>query len=514
MTTSRNEPPGADAAPADEAPEGEGAAPPSAGHAEQKEIDRRIMRGSAWIALSYGGRQALTLISMLALVRILDPKAFGLMALATTMLLVLEAVHESGLASALVYLRSDIERAAGTALVVSILSSVVLYGACFLVAPLLADVFHASTLTDVLRVLSLIVIFRAFAIVPGAILERELNFRGRGAAELLAAFLQATVAIGLALAGAGVWSLVVGNLVAAATTALVVWLIIPWRPSPRKAQWGALRQLWRYSWFMSGANILVLANNTIDNVIVGRMLGAAQLGYYTVTYRVATMPDDVIGYIVGRVMFPVYSRLNEDKQEFGRVYVQNLQRIALLSLPASVGVIVAAEPIVLGLLGAKWLAVVTPLRILASYALVRAIVAPTGEVFKGAGKPYLLTAFSALHLSLSTLCLLVLVPRYRLNGAAIGMLAPMVAVGVGVFIVGLRLLQVELPKVVRALLPSYVCAGILALALLALLPVAGTLSPAIGLVMLVAAGICVYVASTAVFARSVVVPMWAGLRRA
>jgi PST family polysaccharide transporter len=258
----------------------------------------------------------------------------------------------------------------------------------------------------------------------------------------------------------------------------------------------------------------VLANNTIDNVIVGRLLGAGQLGYYTVTYRVATMPDDVIGYIVGRVMFPVYSRLSEDKPEFGRVYVQNLQRVALLSLPASVGVIVAAEPIVRGLLGEKWLLVVTPLRLLAVYALVRAVVAPSGEVFKGAGKPHLLTAFSALHLSLSIPFLLVLVPRYELKGAALGMLAPMVVVGIAVFIVGARLLEVELSTIARALAPSYVCAGILGFALLPLLRVADALPPVAGLAMLVVAGICIYVGSTAVFARSVVVPMWAGLRRA
>ncbi len=486
----------------------------SGGDDEQRTNDRKILRGSLWVAVGYGGRQILTLGSMLVLVRLLDPHSFGLMALATTALLVLEAVHESGLASALVYLKSDVERAAGTALVVSTISATVLYGACFLVAPLLAHLFHAVELTEILRVLSLIVIFRALSIVPGAILEREVNFRGRSAAELLAATVQACVSVGLALAGVGVWSLVVGNVVAAAVAAAAVWLITPWRPSPFQAKWGALRQLWRYSWFMSGANILVLANNTIDNVVVGRMLGAGQLGFYTVTYRIATMPDDVIGYIVGRVMFPVYSRLNEDVGEFGRVYVQNLQRIALLSLPASVGVIVAAEPIVLGMLGEKWLPVVTPLRILAVYALVRAVVAPSGEVFKGSGKPYLLTAYGAVHLSLSIVALLLLVPRDGLNGAAWAMLIPMLVVGVLVFRTGLRVVQVDLLQVVKALAPSYICAGILAVVLFLLLPVADALPPLFGLVALIVVGIGVYVASTAIFARSVIVPIWAGLRRA
>ena len=90
----------------------------------------------------------------------------------------------------------------------------------------------------------------------------------------------------------------------------------------------------------------------------------------------------------------------------------------------------------------------------------------------------------------------------------------MVVVGVAVFCVGARVLGLQLTRIARALVPSYLCAGILGLVLLALLPVADALPPVAGLVMLVVVGICVYVGSTAVFARSVVVPMWAGLRRA
>jgi O-antigen/teichoic acid export membrane protein len=480
----------------------------------QANLDRKILRGSAWVALSYGGRQTLMLLSVLALVRLLDPKSFGLMALATTALLVLEAVHEAGLASALVYLRSNIERAAGTALVVSAASALALYGVAFGAAPLLADLFNAPPLTGILRVFAIVVVFRGAAIVPGAILERELDFRGRANAELLAAVAQVTLAIGLALAGAGVWSLVFAGLAQAATYTTVAWLIVPWRPSPRDAQWGALRQLWSYSWFMTAANVLVLANNTIDNVVVGRLLGTTKLGFYSVAFRVATMPDDVIGYIVGRVMFSVYSRLNHDREEFARIYLQNLQRIALLALPASVGVIVAAEPIVLGLLGEKWRPVVTPLRILAVFALVRVFVAPSGEVFKGAGKPHLLTLTGTLHLSLSIPCLLVLVPRYDLTGAALGMLAPMVLAGMVAFRLSIRLLGLDLRRIARALLPSYACAGILAVALLTLEPVTASLPPVPALIALVLAGVVVYAASTALFARSIVLPMWAGSRRA
>jgi O-antigen/teichoic acid export membrane protein len=292
----------------------------------------------------------------------------------------------------------------------------------------------------------------------------------------------------------------------------VFWILAPWRPSPRRASWPVLKDMLRYGRFIGATNVVNLANNTIDTIIVGRLLSTAAVGFYSVTYRLAEFPNSVIGYIVGRVLFPVYSMIQADVTTFRRVYVQNIQRIALLSLPLSVLLFVGAEPIVLALLGRDWLEVVTPLKILALYGLVKSFAAPCGEVFRGIGRPQLGLLIAAAHAVVMFPLLLLLTPRYGLEGAATAMLAAMCVTSVPAFYLTFRLLDLRLGRLGRALLPSFGCAAALGVVLALAVEPTESLAPLPGMIMLVAVGAGVYVAATAVFARSIVVPMWTNLR--
>ena len=268
----------------------------------------------------------------------------------------------------------------------------------------------------------------------------------------------------------------------------------------------------RYGRYVSGTNIVNLANNTVDNVVVGRLLGASILGFYTVGFRLADFPNTVIGHVVGRVMFPVYSLLQDEAERFRRAYIQNLQRVALFALPVSVTVLIAADPFVHALLGARWEPTITPLRILGAYGLLKSFSAPSGEVFKGVGKPHLGLLLGLLQIAVALPALLLLVPAHGITGAALAMLLTMGVCGSIRFVVSLRLLDATLVEVARSLAPSVLCAGVLAATLALLMPATESLGDAGGLAVLVAGGALAYVAATLAFARSIVGPMWGGLR--
>ncbi len=244
------------------------------------------------------------------------------------------------------------------------------------------------------------------------------------------------------------------------------------------------------------------------------MLGATALGFYAVAFRLADFPNTVIAHIVGRVMFPIYSLLQSDVARFRRAFIQNLQRIAVLALPVSVTILVCAEPIVLGLFGSKWEEAVGPLRILAAYGLVKSFTSPGGEVFKGAGRPELGLATGALQVAIVVPALIVLVRTHGVEGGALAMLIAITVCGVLKLALALRLLQGGVIELGRALAPSFLCSGVLCAALLLLMPATDELGPFVRLVVLVAAGAGVYVLATLAFARSIVVPMWVGLRGA
>jgi O-antigen/teichoic acid export membrane protein len=493
--------------------------PPPAEDAERRAVasdaeafDGKILRSSGWIALSYGVRNILSIGATLVLARILVPHDFGVVALASTFVLILEHIQASGLAASIVYRRGDVERAAGTALVFATLSGLALCVVNFFLAPVVARVFHIPEAEHVMQALSALFVIRGLATGSGALLERDLDFRSRAKGELGAGITQFVVSIGFAVAGAGVWSLVAGQLAAAFVQSAAFWLLAPWHPSPRYASWTMLREMMRYGRFVSASGIVGLVNETLDNMFVARLLGARALGFYAITFRLADFPTGVVGYMVGRVMFPAYSLLQDDRDAVRRVFMQNLQRVALLVLPIAVTFAIAAKPIVLGLLGEKWLPIVEPMRILAAYTVVRGFAACAGALFQALGRPQLVLMWSMPHTFVVVPTLLVLVPRFGLNGAAISMVIAFAASGVPALTHTMRLLDIGFRQLRHDLLRPVACSAILAVGLLLLLPVADRLPPVAGLVLISVCGTLLYVAAAAVVARPTWRPMWVSLR--
>jgi O-antigen/teichoic acid export membrane protein len=473
-------------------------------------LDRVILRSSAWVALSWGGRNVLSMLGAVVLARLLDPRAFGIVAIAATITTVLDYIQESGVGAALVQRKHDVRKAAASAFLWSSCAGLLLGGLCFITAPLLARGFGTPGATNVIRAMSLFLVIRGVSIGPGSLLDREMNFRTRTYGELSAGFVQLGISVGLALAGFGVWSLVIGQLVATAVQTAILWVLAPWRPHPRDASISVLRDMLRYGRFVSLGNILGLVNRTLDNLVVGRLMGASALGVYSMAYRLGDFPTGVVGYVVGRVMFPAYSRVQDDLVAFRNAFVQNLERVALLALPTSVALFVYAGPIVSVLLGDKWLPAVTPLRILAVYTIVRSFVSPTGAVFQGAGKPHLVPLWALPQSVVFPISLLVLVPRFGVSGAAVAVLVSFTASAVPAFRSCIRMLELRMSDLLPKLLPLVVASTLMGIAMELTLRL--RLAPAASLGVGIVAGIAVYGAATAVLARPLLSAVWAGLR--
>jgi PST family polysaccharide transporter len=467
-----------------------------------------------WVALSFGGGQVVQMVSMLALVRLLTPKEFGVVALGLTLVFVLAHLQESGLGSALIHFREDPHSLAPSVLVFSALSGT---GMCILVAagaPLYTHLVHSPESTGVVRALSLVLLMRGLSVVPTSLLERDLDFRTRTKAELTGAIVQGGLSVGCAAGGLGAWSLVAGQLGGTGSQLALMWLLVPHRPSPRAASWAVVRRMVRYGRYVSGANIVNFLNSSVDNFAVARTLGTGPLGFYALAWRLAELPNTVIGVVLGRVMFSVYARVQEDLAEVRRVYLANLQRTLLLALPVTIGLGVAAKPVVDVLLGERWEPAVTPLRILAVFGLVRLISAPSGDLLRGIGKPHLGLIGALTFFVLAVAGLAVLVPRHGTTGAAVAMLVAIVVTDV--FQLGLTLRAVRMPvgAFLAALVRPVLASAPLAATAVAVVLAGDGLDPAVELVLVVVLGAAAYLAGVAAAARTVVAPIWSALRRA
>jgi O-antigen/teichoic acid export membrane protein len=479
---------------------------------QHDELDTKIMRSSAWAVLGFGGTNALSLVTTIVLARLLLPADFGLVSLTLTLLAVAHLAQESGLGAALIVHKRDLRRAAASVLVFSPFVGLAMYSTIFALAPVFADLFHAPRLTNVLRVTALVVPLRGLAIMPQALLQRAMMFAPVAGMELAGGVTQAATAVALAAAGAGVWSLVAGQVAAAFAQLALAWWFTPVRPSPRDADWSTLRELARFGRHVGLANIINYGNSTAEGLVIGRVLGTRQLGFYSVASRLAQMPVSVLGNILGRGVYAAMAQVNEDVVAVKRIWLTNLQRLALLSVPSSIGIVFVARPLVEVMLGGTWKAAIVPLQILTLNGIVRTFSATSGEVFQAMHRAQYRVYVEVAHLVLIVPALIVGAKVHGITGVAAAVVLVNLATGLPVLVVLMRMLHVSRRELFSSIGRPAIGWALMAGALALMLPVVRSLSPAAALGALVAVGGGLYVAAVALFARDLVRTMWLSLR--
>jgi PST family polysaccharide transporter len=222
-------------------------------------------------------------------------------------------------------------------------------------------------------------------ILHQALLERSLAFDSLAKLEIASVLAGAVVGVVLAVVKAGVWSLVFQSLTTVSLTTILLWLSNPWRPS-RLFQWGEIKAVSHFSLNLTGFSIFNYFARNADYLLIGRYLGAQELGYYTLAYRILLFPLQNISAVIGRVMYPILSTLQDDNTRFGSVYLRVCGSIALISFPLMTGIFVLAEPFVLTFFGEKWIPVIPLIKILAPLGLLQSIGTTVGDIYQAKGK--------------------------------------------------------------------------------------------------------------------------------
>ena len=396
-------------------------------------------RAVVWRAVQHSGVRFISLIRFFVLARILVPGDFGLLSIAAVSVDLLLSVTDFGMIPALVQ-RDRVERRHyDTAWTWNLTRAVMIGGATFAAAPLLAELFGEPRATPVIQVLALRPMLDAAGSIRVADLTRTLRFRSIAAIRLSAAIVEALVSIGLATRLA-IWALVLGALTGTVVGSAMSYIVAPYRPH-FSFDASAARPLIRFGRWIFVAGLLSVTADALLRAVISRRLGAADLGLYYVATRIAMLPNEVFSDLVGSIAFPVQALLQGDRLRATRVFRSTL-RTTLAMLIVVYGVLGAlAGSVVEHLLGSQWEGAAPVIRLLGVAGVIGAIFDATAPMLHGVGRSQSVAALFGVQLPIVVLLAWWLAGRYGVAGAAMAWLAAEVAVQMTAAVFATRLLS-------------------------------------------------------------------------
>jgi len=348
------------------------------------ELRRRSLAGLAWAFAQQGGSQLLRLVFSILLARILSPADYGLIGLALVCLNFLQVLSRFGVAEGLIQGGDALDGPALSRLfrfhlAVSAATALALVAA----APWVAGFFAEPRLTPLLRLLALNFLLLAGQTVPRAILERRMAFAAVARRALPATALAGAAALAAAHAGWGVWSLVVLTMVEPAVQAL---LLARWIPRERPAPLARIRPVLAYSWKLTLAGAVGFVGKNLDTAIIGKWIGAADLGLYQLGYRLTRLPVQNLAAVLDRVLFPAYATLREQPGRMARAYAAVLRGQSRAMLPLLAWGAFALETVVPWLLPETWHAAIPVMQVFCLIALVQTTGRAMNAVIQALGR--------------------------------------------------------------------------------------------------------------------------------
>ncbi len=476
----------------------------------------RAGRSLIWALIESGGLSLLSLGTLLVVARLVGPADLGAAALALGVVQMLTIIVDVLLHDAIVqrqeiaddHLQSAFWSCLGLGISFAIL--------CWLSAPLIGSLFDSPRVAPFLIVAGSSLAFSGAASVPTALLRRDMNFKALAIRSLYGRLFGAAVAIGLAVTGHGIWSLVGQNVAQIAANTALVWPACSWRPAFRFSL-GRVGELLRFGLASVGSRIVWLSSIRFFTMLVGHFLGVTAVGYLNVAQRVVDTLYDLLAGAAYNLALPIFSRRQEDRSALGYAYQSATEFGALTAPPVFAGLAVCAPAVVVLLLGPGWLPAAEVVRILAIAAMIQFLLVFAYAAITAVGRPDLIFGLSFVSLIFVVITFLAIHPASATEAATIW--AARVAIsGPILVLLGNRAFGLSATKLLRSVSGPLVATAVMVVALLS---VEGTLlagtSPLNLLLVTVPLGVTLYLIAISLasrdIARRLIVFVMAGLRR-
>ena len=329
----------------------------------QESLKDKTVRGVGWSFIDNIASSGITFLVGLILARLLTPEEYGVMAMIAIFIAVSNSIIDSGFSNALIR-KVHINRIDyNTVFYFNIVVSIVLYISLFLASPAISVFFKEPILMEVMRIIGFILIINALSIIPRTIFVRNVNFKTQTKVSLISSISSGFVGIGMALAGMGVWSLVGQQLSRQLLNTLFLWIFCKWHPN-FEFSIKSFNELFGFGSKLLLSGLINTIYKNIYYIIIGRFYASSILGQYTRAEQFNTIFSSNLTTVVQRVSYPVLSSIQEESERLREAYRKVIKTTMLISFACMLGLAAVAKPLILILIGAKWLPAVYFLQII------------------------------------------------------------------------------------------------------------------------------------------------------
>jgi len=350
-------------------------------------LSKLAIKNVSWASASQFGRQLVQYTTTLILVGLLNPKDFGLMALALIVIGFLEIFKDLGTGVAIIQRPKPSKELLSSIFWVNIIAGCVVTLLIFLSADLVAAFFNTENLQDILRVLSISFFISSFGITSRSLLQKEHEFKLISTAELISVVIGASAALILAFNGFGVWSLVFQSLISIFIGTTLMITFHPWKPSFifNKSE---IFSISKFSLNQTGYNFSNYFARNLDYILIGKFLNDYYLGHYFLAYRIMLYPVQNISAVVSRVMFPIYSEIQNDNDRFKSIYQKVSNTISLVTFPSLIGLAAISGSFLTSFFGNQWNPDLLQILILilAPVGVLQSLASTTGSIYQAKGR--------------------------------------------------------------------------------------------------------------------------------
>lgn len=345
----------------------------------------QVFSNFLWRFSERTGAKLISFAVTILLARMLEPEDYGMVALISVFISILQIFVDGGFGNALIQKKDADDADFSTVFYFNMLLCILLYGGLFAAAPLIAEVYGKPEFVCMIRVLGMVIPISGVKNIQQAYISKTMQFKRFFFATLFGTLLSAAIGILMAYRGLGAWALIAQNLSNMLTDTLILQLTVKWRPR-RFFSLERLGKLFSYGWLLVACNVVNTFYENFRQLIIGKLYSSAELACYNKGQRYPYMIVSNINTSLDSVLFPVMAQTQDEKERLYGIAKRSITVGHYVMAPLMMGLAFMARPLVALVLTEKWLPCVPYLRIFCTIYMFQPIYTVNMNVIAAVGR--------------------------------------------------------------------------------------------------------------------------------